>query len=480
VRAAVRIVVPVLALFVAAPIASATAQNPLVLQPNWRLLSTDAGVAGFGSYALITNHAGQASDASLIDERTGAQLALTAPSGCFFMTNGGEPTLEGSWVVTQCFQPSSGGSSYELYSIPAGDWTPFTPDSSSCAGTPYCSAGLAAIGDYWAESTVDVCSAAFYPHCATSRYVFQNIATGEVRDRPADWQPGGTEIPDLNSEALTRRLCAPLQVPRGDPDWAYETGFLPGNIVFSGQFAVAHEVYHATTGLADRLVLEQCGTDLRQVLPTSNQYFLTNSDHDLLINTRSVIWPVLGPSETLGGVFLPSRQRFEIPTLPAAPSWLQFVLTERTLYARDGAGHLYAIPAPEPPLLASLSLSPKRFQPANRGPSALQGGRSGTRVTFVLSRAGGVRFTVQRLQQGRIINGRCRRVSRRTGNPECTLFAQKGSFRRIGKTGANSFRFTGRIRDRRLPPGSYRLSAHTTQNVAAPLREAFTITLPKH
>jgi hypothetical protein len=454
----------------------------LVLQPNWQLVSADSGVAGFGSYALITNHAGQASEATLIDEQTGEQLALTAPSGCFFMTNDGEPTLEGSWVVAQCFQPSSGGSSYELYSIPAGDWTPFTPDSSLCAGTPYsCSAGLGAIGDYWAESAVGVCTAAFYPHCETSGFVFQNIATGEVRDPPAGWQPGGTEIPDLNSVALTRSLCAPLRVPSGDPDWAYETGFLPGNFVFSGQFAVAHEVDQTSAGnVDDRLVLERCGTDLRQVLQSS-QYSLINSGDELVINTRSVMWPVFGPSETLGGVFLPSGQQFEIPTLPAALSWSQFVLTERTLYARDGNGHLYAIPAPQPPLLASLSLSPERFQAANHGPSAVQGGRSGTRVSFVLSQPGTVRFTVERLQQGRIINGRCRPGSRRTGNPECTLFvAQTGSFRRTGKTGANGFHFTGRINGRPLPPGSYRLTARTTQDVAAPLREAFTITLPKH
>jgi hypothetical protein len=57
--------------------------------------------------------------------------------------------------------------------------------------------------------------------------------------------------------------------------------------------------------------------------------------------------------------------------------------------------------------------------------------------------------------------------------------AQKGSFRRIGKTGANSFRFTGRINGRPLPPGRYRLTAQTTQGLAPPLRETFTITLPK-
>jgi hypothetical protein len=286
--------------------------------------------------------------------------------------------------------------------------------------------------------------------------------------------PGGTEIPDLNSEALTRTLCEPLRVPRGDPDSIYETGFLPGDIQFSGQLAVAHEVYQATTGtLDDRLVLERCGTDLPQVL--------ANSEHDFLINAGSVIWPVLGSSGAFGGVFSPSGQRFEITTLPAALGWQQFVLTQRTLYARDGTGHLYAIAAPEPPLLASLSLSPKRFQASERGPSALQGGRSGTRVTFVLSRPGTVRFTVERLQQGRIINGRCQRTSRRTGNPKCNLFVpRKGSFTRRGKTGANSFRFTARINGHPLPPGRYRLIAHTTESLTVPPREAFTITPPKH
>ena len=51
-------------------------------------------------------------------------------------------------------------------------------------------------------------------------------------------------------------------------------------------------------------------------------------------------------------------------------------------------------------------------------------------------------------------NRKARKCTRRTTLP--------GSFTVTGNPGANSFRFTGRLADKRLKPGSYRLVATPT------------------
>jgi hypothetical protein len=90
------------------------------------------------------------------------------------------------------------------------------------------------------------------------------------------------------------------------------------------------------------------------------------------------------------------------------------------------------------PALISLRLSPRAFRAARRGPSISP--RLGTTVAYVLASPARVRFAVQRL-----VRGRYRRVP--------------GAFTHRGSSGTNSFRFSGRIRGRRLRPGRYRLVA---------------------
>jgi DNA-binding beta-propeller fold protein YncE len=103
--------------------------------------------------------------------------------------------------------------------------------------------------------------------------------------------------------------------------------------------------------------------------------------------------------------------------------------------------------------LISLRLSPRAFRAATSGPSISP--RAGTRVTYALAVPARVRFTVQRA-----VGGRYRRV--------------RGAFTHRGSSGANSFRFSGRVRGRRLRPGRYRLVA-TIPGAAAPSRTGFRI-----
>jgi hypothetical protein len=85
------------------------------------------------------------------------------------------------------------------------------------------------------------------------------------------------------------------------------------------------------------------------------------------------------------------------------------------------------------PQVTRLGLSRKRFR-----------ARQGTRVTYVLSQAANVRFTVERKRCKPVRKKKRRCVWRKTGK----------SFTRAGKQGTNSFTFK-----RKLKPGRYRLVA---------------------
>jgi hypothetical protein len=127
-----------------------------------------------------------------------------------------------------------------------------------------------------------------------------------------------------------------------------------------------------------------------------------------------------------------------------------------------------------------VTLSPSAFAAAPSGPSALAAKRRyGTKVGYTLNGAASVTFTVVQAQPGRQAKGgRCVKPTKANRNARrCTrLVALPGSFRRAGGTGANSFRFTGRLAGHKLKPGAYQLvatpkaGATTGRAASAPFR----------
>ncbi len=126
-------------------------------------------------------------------------------------------------------------------------------------------------------------------------------------------------------------------------------------------------------------------------------------------------------------------------------------------------------PPPPPgagkPSLSAFSVSPKTFRSASRGASVARTRRRvipiGTKVSYTLSQAATTTFTLQRRTTGRRVNGRCvaPRRSNRTRR-RCSRYVNvSGSFSRAGAAGANSFKFTGRLRGRKLSPGTYKVTA---------------------
>jgi hypothetical protein len=83
-------------------------------------------------------------------------------------------------------------------------------------------------------------------------------------------------------------------------------------------------------------------------------------------------------------------------------------------------------------------------------------------VTYSLSEPATVKFTVEGATDGRLVGGKCVKTTKknRTRRRRCTRFvALAGSFTHPGSAGRNAFVFAGRLRNRALRPGAYRLVA---------------------
>jgi hypothetical protein len=135
------------------------------------------------------------------------------------------------------------------------------------------------------------------------------------------------------------------------------------------------------------------------------------------------------------------------------------------------------------PSLGSFSFSATTFKAATSG-SAFSTRKkkypTGTKVSFNLSEASSVRFTVQRKTKGRKVGSKCKtKTDANRRKKKCTLWkAVSGSFTVPGKAGKNTFTFRGRIGGKALSSGRYRLSATATdpsKNASLPKRKGFRI-----
>jgi hypothetical protein len=114
------------------------------------------------------------------------------------------------------------------------------------------------------------------------------------------------------------------------------------------------------------------------------------------------------------------------------------------------------------PVLGRLRLSRSVFAAASSGGStAAKRKRTpvGTKISFSVSEASSVRFTVQKKAKGRKSGKRCVKPTRRNRKKKrCTRWPSvRGSFTVRAKQGPNTFTFRGRIGGKKLSPGRDRL-----------------------
>jgi hypothetical protein len=134
------------------------------------------------------------------------------------------------------------------------------------------------------------------------------------------------------------------------------------------------------------------------------------------------------------------------------------------------------------PTLGGLSFSTTTFEAAKSGASIAKKHKAkvGTKVSFNLSEASSVKFTVQRKTKGRKVHGKCKtKTHSNRRKKSCTFYKSvKGAFTVAGKAGKDTFTFRGRMGGKSLKPGSYRLNGTATdpsKNASVPKQKGFKI-----
>jgi hypothetical protein len=127
-----------------------------------------------------------------------------------------------------------------------------------------------------------------------------------------------------------------------------------------------------------------------------------------------------------------------------------------------------------PRALSGLRISPSRFSVAGRrvkGKCGKSTRRNAAKprckrpiqlkISYRLSAADKVTFTLKVVTSGRRVAGRCVRASKRNMKARrCVrLVGVRGATSKSGKAGANTFTFDGKSGGRSLPPGTYQLTA---------------------
>ncbi len=128
-------------------------------------------------------------------------------------------------------------------------------------------------------------------------------------------------------------------------------------------------------------------------------------------------------------------------------------------------GSLLSATLPPPPAVTRLRVAPSAFAAAGSGGSITRRRQTGTRVSYSLKDRAAVRFEVRQSRAGRRAgsgkSAHCvpaTKSNRRAA--KCTrTVTLAGGFTQTAKKGENTFRFTGRLRGRRLKPGAYTLVA---------------------
>jgi hypothetical protein len=136
--------------------------------------------------------------------------------------------------------------------------------------------------------------------------------------------------------------------------------------------------------------------------------------------------------------------------------------------APDIGAFEYVPPAPLGEI-GSLAIAPQAFRARAKGEAILSARKKpkapvGATITYALSAAATVQFTIERKLSGRRVGKKCvKRTKANKGKKRCPLYKPvKGGFTHTGVAGSNSFKFSGRVGGKALKPGAYRLTGATS------------------
>jgi hypothetical protein len=226
------------------------------------------------------------------------------------------------------------------------------------------------------------------------------------------------------------------------------------------------------------------GADILAVTkpPGPGNIVVANSNFDKAVATGTATIFDAGANQTAPPLFVNAaggdyREAAGSPTIDAGAADAQIGSLDlagnpRSLAAAPDIGAFEVVPPSVLPLAAgeiqSLSLAPHKFRAAGAGEAIISAAKKakapiGATVTYSLSTAATVTFSVERRLPGRKLGKRCvKQTKANRTKRKCSRFKPvKGSFTHSGQAGAKSFKFSGRIGGKGLKPGSYRLVGKT-------------------
>jgi len=129
--------------------------------------------------------------------------------------------------------------------------------------------------------------------------------------------------------------------------------------------------------------------------------------------------------------------------------------------AEPGDG-TFVILEPVLPAFTAARLTNRTFAVDTRGaaePLVNARAKKGTAFAYALNKPARVVFVIERSEGGRLVGGSCRRQTRSNRRRRaCTRFVKVGSYAQDGKLGANTRKWSGKIRTKALKPATYRAS----------------------
>jgi len=133
-------------------------------------------------------------------------------------------------------------------------------------------------------------------------------------------------------------------------------------------------------------------------------------------------------------------------------------------------------------VLSSLSISPSAFLAAPSGATitaaTAKKKKYGANITYRDSQVATTTFSVLRPTSGRMQGKSCKKPSKKNKHGKrCKLYVTLGGFTHSDSAGAISLHFSGRLKGKRLAPGSYRLQAvaRDAAGSSAAVAKSFTI-----
>jgi hypothetical protein len=209
--------------------------------------------------------------------------------------------------------------------------------------------------------------------------------------------------------------------------------------------------------------------------PSPGNLVVGHSNFDLPKANGSATVTDAGGNQTAAPLFVDAaggdyREAAGSPTIDAGIAdqlgALDLAGNPRTVGAAPDIGAFeFVPPAGE---LRSIVFKPLAFRTANAGGAVISRKKKpkapvGSTVIYNLSAPATVDFTLERAFRGRRVGGKCYKVTKANrAKKKCTLYKPiKGGFSVTGTAPLNnSFRFSGRIENRALKPGTYKLVGH--------------------